>query len=654
MSNAPDIPRERFSALTRLDHNRAIIAARGQDRRRRHRHQEDDDLGQPLRHPVPRPLPRRGRRPQRRRAGRRPGLARERLHPDRRQARRRDHRGPRLLLGRLGRLATIDPPATGCSAPPRATGSRWRSLRRLLRRARGPRSPRSPSPPSDGDWQIVQGLEIDDFSRARIDASAAELAEERDAVTRARPDLSHRQSKRSAPGGSGRSCSQKPPGWSGIEPARKISEPAERRRRIAASSTLWRTASMPASRPRQHQPHGGGEDSAPPISRMPRRQSPSATISDARPRRRRARAGRTRRRSSRGTRRGCGPSRRPAVGEPLGELGDASGGAIAVGHGRASDDSARRSSTMLVSSIARVIGPTPRGSGETQPATSQTSACDVAGDLAVDARDADVEHGRAGLDHVGGDDAGHAGGGDDDVGAAARGRRGRRVPVWQSVTVAFSVRRVSSRPSGRPTVRPRPTTTTSAPAIWTPWRRSSSMAPTGVHGSGPASPSTSLPRLVGCRPSTSLSGSTRESSANSSSPVGCCTRKPVHAGSALSSSMTASTSAWVARGGQVAADRGDADLGAVLVLGADVPVGAGVVADQHGAEPGDDALLAQRGDALGELGLDGRRAVQGLCGHAVRGSLVRVTGSMPSRSLSRGRLDLTGRSRLSGRSAGCR
>ena len=29
----------------------------------------------------------------------------------------------------------------------------------------------------------MQGLDIDDFSRARIDASVAELAEERDAVT---------------------------------------------------------------------------------------------------------------------------------------------------------------------------------------------------------------------------------------------------------------------------------------------------------------------------------------------------------------------------------------------------------------------------------------------------------------------------------------
>ncbi len=35
-----------------------------------------------------------------------------------------------------------------------------------------------------GDWSIVEGLTIDDFSRRRIDASTAELAEERDAVTK--------------------------------------------------------------------------------------------------------------------------------------------------------------------------------------------------------------------------------------------------------------------------------------------------------------------------------------------------------------------------------------------------------------------------------------------------------------------------------------
>jgi len=34
-----------------------------------------------------------------------------------------------------------------------------------------------------GEWEIVQGLEIDDFSRERIDASTGELADERDTVS---------------------------------------------------------------------------------------------------------------------------------------------------------------------------------------------------------------------------------------------------------------------------------------------------------------------------------------------------------------------------------------------------------------------------------------------------------------------------------------
>jgi malate dehydrogenase len=35
---------------------------------------------------------------------------------------------------------------------------------------------------SNGEWEIVQGLEIDEFSRGRMDATAGELVEERDAV----------------------------------------------------------------------------------------------------------------------------------------------------------------------------------------------------------------------------------------------------------------------------------------------------------------------------------------------------------------------------------------------------------------------------------------------------------------------------------------
>jgi len=35
---------------------------------------------------------------------------------------------------------------------------------------------------TDGNYEIVQGLDIDEFSRTRIDASVSELEEERDAV----------------------------------------------------------------------------------------------------------------------------------------------------------------------------------------------------------------------------------------------------------------------------------------------------------------------------------------------------------------------------------------------------------------------------------------------------------------------------------------
>ena len=45
-----------------------------------------------------------------------------------------------------------------------------------------------PCTTEDGEWSIVQGLDIDDFSRQRIDASVGELAEERDTV-QPRPDL---------------------------------------------------------------------------------------------------------------------------------------------------------------------------------------------------------------------------------------------------------------------------------------------------------------------------------------------------------------------------------------------------------------------------------------------------------------------------------
>ena len=144
---APDVPAERFTAMTRLDHNRAISQLAAEDRRRRLRHQAPDDLGQPLGDPVPGHLPRGGRRQERRRARQRRGVAGRHLHPDRRQARRRDHRGPWRVLGRLGRQRRHRPRAH--------LGQRHRRRRldldgypvgRLLRRARRASSPPSRSP----------------------------------------------------------------------------------------------------------------------------------------------------------------------------------------------------------------------------------------------------------------------------------------------------------------------------------------------------------------------------------------------------------------------------------------------------------------------------------------------------------------------------
>src|SRR6201989_208075 len=76
--------------------------------------------------------------------------------------------------------------------------------------------------------------------------------------------------------------------------------------------------------------------------------------------------------------------------------------------------------------------------------------------------------------------------------------------------------------------------------------------PRGVHGSGPGSPRTSLPRLAGCSPSASLAGFIRFSTAWASSPAGSgsWTMYPVQARAALSSSTTAFTCAWVASSGR--------------------------------------------------------------------------------------------------------
>ncbi|MGN6251977.1 MAG: malate dehydrogenase [Marmoricola sp.] len=183
MTNAPDIPRERFSALTRLDHNRAIsqLSAR---------------TGAPVS------------------AIRRMtiwGNHSATQYPDLFHA-EVDGRNAAEVVDDLGWIendfiptvakrgaAIID--ARGASSAASAASATVDAARDWLLGTPAddwvsmavvsdgsydvPEGLISSFPVTtkDGSWEIVQGLEINDFSRTRIDASTAELAEEREAVT---------------------------------------------------------------------------------------------------------------------------------------------------------------------------------------------------------------------------------------------------------------------------------------------------------------------------------------------------------------------------------------------------------------------------------------------------------------------------------------
>ena len=111
-----------------------------------------------------------------------PGLARGRVHPHRAAARRRDHQGPRPVVGGVGRQRRRRPRALWVLGTPDGD---WVSMGVVSDGSYG--APEGiitgfPCTAKDGEYEIVQGLDIDDFSRARIDKSNAELVDERDAV----------------------------------------------------------------------------------------------------------------------------------------------------------------------------------------------------------------------------------------------------------------------------------------------------------------------------------------------------------------------------------------------------------------------------------------------------------------------------------------
>jgi malate dehydrogenase len=183
MSNAPDIPRERFTAMTRLDHNRAIaqlaakVGAPVRDVRRmtiwgNHSATQYPDVFHAE-------------------VGGKPGF--EAVGSDQAWVEGDfiptvQKRGAAIIEARgassaaSAANAAIDHVRDWVSGTPEGD---WVSMAVPSDGSYGVAEGLISSFPctcSGGSWEVVQGLDVDDFSRARIDASVAELAEERDAV----------------------------------------------------------------------------------------------------------------------------------------------------------------------------------------------------------------------------------------------------------------------------------------------------------------------------------------------------------------------------------------------------------------------------------------------------------------------------------------
>ena len=182
MTNAPDIPRERFSALTRLDHNRAIsqLAAKTGARVTEIRHMTIWGNHSATQYPDLFHAEVRGQN------------AAEAVGD---QSWIEDtfiptvaKRGAAIIEARGSSSAASAASATIDAARDWLRGTPdgdWVSMAVASDGSYGVPEGLVYSYPvttSGGSWEIVQGLEIDDFSRGRMDTTAAELVEERDAV----------------------------------------------------------------------------------------------------------------------------------------------------------------------------------------------------------------------------------------------------------------------------------------------------------------------------------------------------------------------------------------------------------------------------------------------------------------------------------------
>ena len=201
---------------------------------------------------------------------------------------------------------------------------------------------------------------------------------------------------------------------------------------------------------------------------------------------------------------------------------------------------------------------------------------------------------------------GHAGGGDDDVGAAHLGGQVARAGVAQrdGGVLAAAGQQQAHRPADRDAATDDDDVLRRRSA--TSWRRSSSTMPRGVHGSGrrlaehePAE--VGRVQAVGVLGRVDRGRGPRSRPGPSAAAAARCSR--VQAGSALSSSTAASTSAWVASAGRSTR----IDSMPTSAQSRCLPrrtSGCPGRRRRGRAEAGHDAAVAQRVDPLAQLGLD--------------------------------------------------
>jgi malate dehydrogenase len=183
MTNAPDIPQERFSALTRLDHNRAISQLAHKTGAAVTEIKKMTIWGNHSATQYPDVFHAEvGGRNAAEVVGDQGWIENDFIPTVAK-------RGAAIIEARGSSSAASAASATIDAARDWLTGSAegdWVSMAVVSDGSYGvPEGLISSFPVTtkDGTWEIVQGLEIDDFSRGRIDASTAELADERAAVT---------------------------------------------------------------------------------------------------------------------------------------------------------------------------------------------------------------------------------------------------------------------------------------------------------------------------------------------------------------------------------------------------------------------------------------------------------------------------------------